>query len=322
MGMFSSKLSGDKVTSLQLTVNNKQQNSNDTIFLKKYLDYLNQFGFLKIGIQLDNLKRKIKEEFGKAGLLSINEGQLPPEFKEINDILFTSKNNEKILQGIGLSMIPIGLMSLSGLICVVEPNPDMKSAVDSDIKLEIIIPNVLFSEANKEFIDLVVQNFNVESYKGVINAANNKFFFDKIHNVFRNIASDKTKINIKIINLIEFMLKMSMITMLISVMSRSQSPNLPKEKLVDYINGLIVDSFKMIKEDECIEKNSVFSYNTNICNVSNVTKSSIVSTSNESLENKYKILLIGSYVAIGFLLFVIIFIIILYSSSSRSRRRY
>jgi hypothetical protein len=322
MGMFSSKLSGDKVTSLQLTVNNKQQNSNDTIFLKKYLDYLNQFGFLKIGIQLDNLKRKIKEEFGKAGLLSINEGQLPPEFKEINDILFTSKNNEKILQGIGLSMIPLGLMSLSGLICVVEPNPDMKSAVDSDIKLEIIIPNVLFSEANKEFIDLVVQNFNVESYKGVINAANNKFFFDKIHNVFRNIASDKTKINIKIINLIEFMLKMSMITMLISVMSRSQSPNLPKEKLVDYINGLIVDSFKMIKEDECIEKNSVFSYNTNICNVSNVTKSSIVSTSNESMENKYKILLIGSSAAIGFLLFVIILIVILYSSSSRSRRRY
>jgi hypothetical protein len=270
MGMFSSKLAGDKVESIKIsTGQNKTITSDDTNFLKKYLDYLNQFGYLKIGVKLDVLKKKVIEEFIKAGLKNVNETQLPNELMQISKMFITANNYQQARDGMAFSLIPLGIMSLSGLICVVEPDTDFKSAVPTDFKIEILIPYVLFSEVNREFIDLVVTNFNVDSYKGTINAANNKYFFDKIHNVFRNIASDRTKLNIKIINLIEFLLKIGMISMLVSIIQKEspQNPVQQKDKLVDYINGLVIDSFKIIKEDECIEKNSVFTYDQNICNV-------------------------------------------------------
>jgi len=271
MGIFSSKLVGDKVGSLKLETHSKTITSDNTNFLKKYLDYLNQFGYLKIGVKLDVLKRKVNEEFFKAKLGDFDESQLHPTFRDISKIFITANNDQPIQDRMGSSLNLLGIMSLSGLICVVDPDPAMKSAVPNDFKIEILIPYVLFSENNSEFIDLVVTNFNVDNYNGIINAVNNKYFFDKIHNVFRNIASDRTKLNIKIINLIEFLLKIAMISMLVSIFqNESLNPEFRiqgKNKLVDYINGLVIDSFKIIKEDECIEKNSVFIYDQNICNV-------------------------------------------------------
>jgi hypothetical protein len=328
MGMFSSKLAGDKVEILKISSSqDKTITSDDTNFLKKYLEYLNQFGYLKIGIKLDVLKRKINEEFVKSGLKDVNETKLPQELIEISKTFVTAKNDKKAMQGMGLSLIPLGMMSLSGLVSVVEPDPVMKVAepAPSDFKLEILIPYVLFSEANKDFIDLVVANFNVDSYKGTISAANNKYFFDKIHNVFRNIASDKSKLNIKIINLIEFLLKISIISMLVGIIQREtpQEPVPEKEKLIDYINSLIIDSFKIVKEDECIEKNSVFIYDQNICNVkkavqieektvfvksecpSPITCPKSVQEEKGALEKYYPHMLIGSSVLIFILIIII-----------------
>ena len=240
MGGLISTIEGNNMTSLKIETNDKKENKERDLVLKKYKDYYNTNGFYKVSIDLNELKKYLDSKFGKKTIEKFRIKRVE-HFLDVNYGDQITKFDKS-----GLMYLAVG--SLTGLYSITIPDKEKKSV--SSVK---IIFSKMFLMKNKyeELVNFLFTEFSkIASSKSEnqkdINMANKNVLLYILKNINKN---DNPEIFFS--NLISLFIKIGILIMINNHVKKSA---IPEEKAMDMIFDEL-SSF--VPNDKCIKSDSI-----------------------------------------------------------------
>jgi hypothetical protein len=269
MGNFTTKIKNDKAELVSFV---KQKNkilltSEKNPILIRYKNYLNEFGFYTVKLNPISLKNKMKDLFDKTSIKIKSNKSLPKEYIKIRNFIEkdiidmdTDKDIGYYLQNI------IGGLSSFGFFTVLENDKhnyvvQEKRNASILFDTQIVIPKILFTEENDEFMEYLSINF-IKTKQNFPSSTIN-LLKSILPNLFKGV-SEKAHSDIRFVNAINMLFEITIGLSIISLAAKNKNYNNDE---LNYIAGeLLGNLFNYIKDDSCVDKeNSVLEVDKSIC---------------------------------------------------------
>jgi hypothetical protein len=269
MGNFTTKIINNKAELVSFVRKRDKMllTSEKNPILIRYKNYLNEFGFYTVKVNPNSLKNKMIDLFDKTSL-KINRNQdLPQEYIKIRNFIEKDIIDMDTDKDIGFYLQNIlGGLSSFGFFTVLEHNThdnefQEKSNASILFDTQIIIPKILFTEDNDEFMEYLSVHF-IKTRPNFPSSTIN-LLKSIIPNLFKGV-SDKSHSDIRFVNAINMLLEITIGLSIISLASKNKKFNNDE---MNYIAGeLLGNLFNYIKDDSCVDKeNSVLEVDKSIC---------------------------------------------------------
>ena len=268
MGMISSKIEGSKIVSMTMEapmykgVKQTLENNNK---LKKYSQYLNEFGFITVKVNVKILHDLLVRIYNRLDLQNA-----PPQMKEFKkQIQF---DEDGVTPNFAFLLIGLGMASMSGFFTVREggllekvqqnsPKEGSQEPRKIDISkpfIEIVFPKILVLANNNEFIDYLLNDFHAENKSQMPQNMR-----QAIDIVLDGVNKNTSKGDVRLANIINLLFNIGLIAGLAGAFMPHDQKNTPI-----IVAELIAETISSFPDDHCYFSNkSIISFDPNICDI-------------------------------------------------------
>lgn len=269
MGNFTTKIKNDKAELVSFV---KQKSkilltSEKNPILIRYKNYLNEFGFYTVKLNPISLKNKMKNIFDKITIKINRNKSLSKEYIKIKKFIEKDIIDMDTDKDIGYYLKNIiGGLSSFGFFSVLEQDIQYKVYQEKRnasilFDTQIVIPKILFTENNNEFMEFLSINF-IKTKQNFPSSTIN-LLKSILPNIFKGVSENSFS-DIRFVNAINMLFE---VTIGLSIISLSAKNNNFNNDELNFIAGeLLGNLFNYIKDDSCVDKkNSVLEVDKSIC---------------------------------------------------------
>ena len=270
MGMISSKIEGSKLVSMKMSApayKDVVQTIENNNKLKKYSQYLNEFGFITVKVNVKILHDLLVRIYNRLDLQNA-----PPQMKEFKkQIQF---DEDGVTPNFAFLLISLGMASMSGFFTVREggllekvqqnspkegsPKGEPNKIDISKPFIEIVFPKILVLANNNEFIDFLLNDFHAENKSQMPQNMR-----QAIDIVLDGVNKNTSKGDVRLANIINLLFNIGLIAGLAGAFMQHDQKNTPI-----VIAELIAETISSFPDDHCYFSNkSIISFDPNICDI-------------------------------------------------------